>query len=405
MEETPQYTINNLHYNVTQGHIQDTAPNWNGGVASFPDNTYPEIFQVEMSQEIRTGQKPIFRKFIDHQQPLLFASDKRKAASDWIKTWCDATFMQYASRIWGVTDLNEYFGNGESEHDRQNKIAWADAFAYVWANDWQTQSKLAHIRAVLARTAVGNDIPIEVAQSAQTYNAGLAYHCYWPVRDGVILADSAQWFHQRWQYMDAYYKENGITVPFWVSTEIGAVGYSQSANGDIHLHPNDGWKHPEVYNGNLPAFIDSLKGWSQSVAEWNAQNNNRFLCGNIFTTNREASGWHDYRVTGDELVIIGNEMSQWQPDITPPPVDEDDRLFALANSSQCIAQMPGSALQEYILADNRQMLGNEFNFTRDDNSLWVCRYAGNGNLTPRWVYMFPVGDYRPSSLVIKENGT
>ena len=103
-----------------------------------------------------------------------------------------------------------------------------------------------------------------------------------------------------------------------------------------------------------------------------------------------------------ELGTIADYFRNWSPDIDPPPTDELTRLFAAAEASQVIAQMPGTALQENILGDNRQCIGNEFNFVGDDNTNWVCRYAGDGGTTPKWVYMFPVGDYRPSSLRIQE---
>ena len=441
----PIYTTTTpLHYNVTQGHIQNVSPNWPSGVASFPDNTYPEIFQVEMSAEIH-NQHPIFRKYLAHQQPLLFSSDKKQAANDWIATWCDATFLLYASRIWGVCDLNEYWSNGDKPHDIAHKIAWAIAFLDVW-NDWRARPELQHIIAVSSRAAVGNDIPIEVAEACQTYGAALSYHPYWPVNNGIILGDdeskarlsknlesvpqranmrdvdgsdyvikvsqmkgressgdSARWFHQRWQQMDAHYKENGITVPYWVSTEIGAVGYSQSSNGDIHLHPDDGWRHPNVYDANMPAFIDSIKEWSQSVAEWNALNSNRFLGGQLFTTNLPHDGWTYFRITGDELVTIGNAMSVWTPDITPPPITDREIIVRAARDNDLINLCPTCALQKAIEDHGLPLTSNEYGMTLSDGSVWVCQNAGtNADTSKIFMYRFPVGDYDPSSLVIDE---
>lgn len=448
MENEPLYTINNeVHTALVGIHLQDPVPDWTQAVPRFPTGTVHEFFQTQPAAEakqIDPSCRTIHRHFIAHQDPYLYAQDKDAAARAYLNTFIDGSFMVDAPYIDMTCDLNEYFG-GESPQERLQKIAWAQALARVWATEYRTRQGLGHIRLVLARTAVGNDIPIEVAQAAKDYDAVLSYHPYVPVNNGIILGHGAgssriagnvsyaassasmiededyvvrasfgdvsrvarvedvEWtyFSGRWTQMDAYYRSQSIAID-WVFTEIGPVLYTEDQAGNIHLNAGAGWRWHEVYNANVEGYISALSYWAGRTAQWNAENNNRALGGQMFTSNQPHNGWEYFRTNMPELGTIADYFRNWSPDIDPPPTDELTRLFAAAEASQVIAQMPGTALQENILGDNRQCIGNEFNFVGDDNTNWVCRYAGDGGTTPKWVYMFPVGDYRPSSLRIQE---
>lgn len=450
MEDKPLYTTEGVHIARIGIHLQDPIPDWTQALPRFRNGTLHEFFQTQSATEAKQIDptcKTIHRHYVAHQDPYLYAQDKNQAARDFLDTFIDGSFMIDAPNIDYICDLNEYFG-GESPEERQQKIQWAQALARVWATEYRGRQGLWHIRLVLARTAVGNDIPIEVAQAAKDYDGVLSYHPYVPVNNGVILgqgeskaglvnhalykatqstmiegepyiiraeqspfvratrSEDVEWtyFSGRWTQMDAYYKSQGIEID-WVFTEIGPVLYTQGQNGDIHLNAGAGWRWHEVYNANVNDYISALEYWAERATQWNAVNGGRALGGQMFTTNQPHQGWQYFRTNQPELNTIADYFKNWTPDIDPPPTDELTRLFALAEASQTIAQMPGSALQENILGDHRQCIGNEFNFVGDDTTNWVCRYAGNGGTIPKWVYMFPVGDYRPQSLRIEENST
>ncbi len=313
-------------------HMQDPVPDWGPrAVLPMPPETWHKIFQVEIAREAKHGNEHwpgnptcriVYRHHVDHQDPFLFAADKRKAAREFFSRFIDGTFEQHAANVDAVEELNEYFAAGEPADGRAHKIAWAQAVARVWAEEYRP--RFPHIRLVLANTAVGNDIPIEVAQAAAQYGAILSYHGYTPVRNGAILADQARWYSDRWQTMDAEYWAAGIGV-YWLLTEIGPVGYSQTPNGDVHLHAFAGWAAMDVMNGNAGALAAQLKGQADRMATWNRQNGGRCLGGQVFTTNVH-SGWEWFRLVNPALGQVFGELAAHQtPAPPPPPPPTDDR--------------------------------------------------------------------------------
>lgn len=428
------------NYGLMYGAIlQEPMPQWVEAARQWGRGGW-EFFQTESATEAQNYNWHLVfnskRHYIAHQDPYLYASDHHKAARDFFATFVDGTFAQHASTIWGVNELNEYFG-GESPEDRQKKINWARACAEVWANDYRSQQRYEHIKLILCRVAVGNDIPIEVAEAAQRWDAGLSYHGYVPVHNGLRLGQGAQlitrnrkgsyvatssnfrenvtyrvafrsapsmditesedvawkYYAGRWTEMDAYYKANGITVPFWISTEGLPVGYSQYPNGDIALHPWDGWRHPNVCGHQMSNYIQHLEWYGNKCVAWNEDNDERYVGMRLFVSN--IRGWDYFRHTTEELIEIANWQNQWNPDPGPgPDPDDRERLLYDALNSECIVPIAGAALGNSISRAGHLWLGNEFQFTDSNGVLFVCQSAYNVNEpNARYVHKVVYGDW------------
>lgn len=423
-------------------HLQDPVPDWTQSLTRFPQGTVHEFFQTQTAHEAKRIDptcRTIHRHFVSHQDPYLYAQDKAQAARNYLDTFVDDSFLIDAPHINMICDLNEYFG-GESPQELAHKIAWAQALARVWATEYRKRPELAHIRLVLARTAVGNDIPVEVARAAHDYDALLSYHPYVPVNNGIILGQGSRriagntlykasqstmiegkpyimkasqdntltanpqdvewlYFSGRWTTMDEQYRAQGIYID-WVFTEIGPVLYTEDGSGNIHLNAGAGWRWKEVYNANVDGYISALDYWATKTHQWNVQNGNRALGGQMFTTNQPHSGWEYFRTNQPELNTIADYFANWTPE--PPPADDLTRLYNTSKEAQVIYPNEGAALQREIRQRGMFPLSNEFRFTGSNGVQWVCQYASKGGNNPTYTYRFPIGDYRPTSLLIQE---
>ena len=424
--------------NVLGGHLQEPVDNWVASARAFPVGSHWQFFQVENASEAMNANPYlvcIHRYWVDHQDPYLFAEDKEQAARQLFDQFIDGTFLQHAWAVQYVCELNEYFANGEDAGNRQQKIEWCRAVAKVWATEYRTRPELAHIRLVLCRTAVGNDIPLECAQIAVQYDCVLSYHGYVPVQNKVILgygdagikgfagrgyyqADRAsmrdsnepyrvsfvptqslsdvqdsdvawRYFAGRWASMDDHFVSNGYKVQ-WVSTEGLPVGYSMDNAGNIYLHAFDGWRHNSVCRADPNNYLEICQWYAQKCFDWNRTHDNRYLGMQLFTSFR--SGWQYFQTNEPELTMIGNWLSNWHPET--PPDDDRARLLTQAKETQVIYPIDGGALLKAIVRDGRILLGNEFYYTWSNGTQYVCQYAYDAGMPAyRYVYKVPVGEW------------
>ena len=359
-------------------HLQEPVDNWTQPLAKMEAGTPVVCFQTENCTEVKKHNRDLItikRHFIAHQDRYLYASDKSQAAREFFNQFVDGTFEQHAENIDMICELNEYFG-GESEEERKHKIEWAWRVAGVWATEYRTRPEYEHIRLVLARTAVGNDIPVEVAAAAAEYDCLLAYHPYIPVKGGEVYAPEINWeyFSGRWAQMDKAYVKAGVYID-WIFTECGSAGFNLYNDGNLSLHPNDGWRHSRVHNGHVESYIKALKWWIDGVAQWNAHHQNRAKGGVLFTSNR-ISGWEDFRLAQPALGQVMSYFARYQPHIqvsipSPQPIPPDKslqaRLWEAAQANQLVRLNRKAGLQNYATRMGfTSVTSNEFPFTDND---------------------------------------
>ena len=256
-------------------HISSPVNDWPRAVALLPAGyAVKAIDNVQMLDEakrVNPGIKPILRHWYTTQQHFGGTiEENRQRARDFFATFIDGTFANYAHNIDYIEEWNEYNANGHLDYEIYSRNRWVEAVTWVWSNEYRTLPEYRNIRLILANTAIGNDIPLAVAQTAAQHDAVLGYHPYWPVKNNQTPEDAWQWYEGRWAAMDAAFRAQGITVE-WALTEAGAVRYW----GDwpnIGLDPNGGWKHPECHAGSQGEYMLSISRFMGQWAAWNRAN-------------------------------------------------------------------------------------------------------------------------------------
>jgi hypothetical protein len=287
---------------------------------------------VQMLAEAKAhnpGVKTILRHWYDKgQQPANTDGENEQLARIFFDSFIDGTFTDgetagnnHAASVDFVEGWNEYFGNTQSVEEKTRFISWARAAAKVWATEYKTRAGLEHIRLILANTAIGNDIPLEVARASIEHDAVLGYHCYWPTRYNKVPPEEWSWYSGRWTRLDAAYREHGYRVT-WAFTEAGAIGY----HGDwpsIGLGPLDGWKKDDVHGRDIDEYLGSIARWMNLWHSWNKEHDGRALPPVLFTSGG-TDEWRHFEVQQPHMDAIADFVKNWipiEPTPEPPPVE------------------------------------------------------------------------------------
>lgn len=343
--------------NLVSFHIQDPTPNWPEAVALLRSGAWVKFFQVENCSEAKSV-NPTIRTIKRHYEPnqgqyWRDGINPYVGAQAWLDAFIDGTFRQHAHNVNAIESLNEEVALSKPPNEVQALIAFESALCDIWYNSYAGDSFYAHIDLVLANTAIGNDIPFDIAKLANDYGAYIGYHPYVPVRDGLILPNEKPYYSERWKVMDETWRMQGAFVK-WLFTEIGAVGYEQSPNGDIHLLPNDGWKHPNVYNGNLNAYLAMLEYWVGGLIEWNRQYD-RARSGTIFTSSVSSSGWDSFKIN-EQMKTIALHFENYHNTPNGELTEQDkQKLLQAAEKARILRLNTDAALQKAIFKDNPRL--------------------------------------------------
>ena len=142
-------------------HLQGNVNDWTEAAARLPD--YAPIKFIDGGPQRAVEAKAInpslftvVRYVVQEQNPQ---GDFHQHARDFFAMFVDDTFRTHAHAVDAVCEYNEYFANSQKQEERDKWIAWATAAFEVWRDDYRTQPEYAHIKLILAETAVGNDIP------------------------------------------------------------------------------------------------------------------------------------------------------------------------------------------------------------------------------------------------------
>ena len=317
-------------------HFGSPVNDWPRAVAQLLEGYVTKVIDnVQMlaeSKAVNPGVKTILRHWYQQQVPGDSFQDNKQRARDFFDSFIDDTFINgsthginHAAATDYVEEWNEYFGNSQTPEERERFILWAQAVAEVWTTEYRTIPGLEHIRLILANTAIGNDIPVEVARTAAHWDCLLGYHPYWPVQNDYTPEAEWEWYSGRWTELDYKYRSQGIVVD-WAFTEAGAVRYW----GDwpnIGLDAGGGWKHPECHDSNLGEYKESIARWMNKWSDWNATHDNRALPPVLFDSRPD--GWEHFQIHQPVMDEIAQFVQQWQPgnpsQPPPPPPPVDDR--------------------------------------------------------------------------------
>jgi len=293
-------------------HFQRPVNDWPVAARLLPDRSVIKaVDNVQLLAEAKRINQTFhcnLRHWV-HQNLPASDADFQASAKRFFDTFIDGTFRQHARAVDSISEWNEYFGNHQSEGERQRWVAWARACAVVWERDFRSQADYRHIRLVLAETAVGNDIPLEVAKIAHQYDCLIGYHPYVPMWRGQIMPHEWQFYSGRWTEMDKRYREAGYTVD-WFFGEAGPVKDASGTTWKGHLAANDGWRERDCCNRDVEAYLKAIRYWCERTAAWNAANNNRAIGGVLFTSGG-GSTWKHFETKMPEMGAIARAVSQW----------------------------------------------------------------------------------------------
>lgn len=371
-------------------HLQRGVNDWTRTLTRYPRGIWIKtVDQVQMQDEawrINNGLFTVLRHWYDPGQ--IFDTTNQGILRDrmqrFFASFVDGTFNQIVKsaqpgqNVHAIEFWNEFYdpsNNQGTGAQFEYRVASEAAAAEVWANEYRDKPEYRHIRLVHANSAIGNNIPREVAQTCQTYDNLMGYHPYVPVNRNIgkatipdsevpfnigttswngssnrpkyiplsqsgydhrvasfapesnpnILPGEWPYLSGRWTVMDADWVRHGIRVK-WLFTEFGPVGYGIDNGGNAWLKALDGWRHRDVCAGNVDEYLAVIDYWLQRTAAWNKTNGNRALGAVLFTTGGVAP-WHDFETKQPEIDAITAFMEAWGPVSPPEPPQPTIRKY------------------------------------------------------------------------------
>lgn len=304
-------------------HVREPTPDWLRCVPMLPTGALVKAVSVQWLSEAKAAKFNIntaLRYVNDGLQdvnPDDTDAIREARARDWFNRFIDGTFLNGSTAgipHWQATNFvswwNEYYADSQSPQDkelwwRQERVA-----ARIWRDEYRNgpnAAKLGHIRLAICATAVGNNIPVQSAQTAVQYDCVLDYHPYSKYLS-LNQRDPLDWqYHSgRWVTMDNQFRAAGYTVR-WLFGEAGP--YESAATG---------WRHDRVLDGNVQAYAEWLRWWIQQIKTTHTYQTNRIYGFALFTTGG-GSQWQWFETRQPELdALAGILASEWNSNPPPP---------------------------------------------------------------------------------------
>jgi hypothetical protein len=296
-------------------HFQQPVNKWLEAVGFLPDGfAIKAVDQVQLlaqAKDNKSGIKTCLRHWYDNNYVFggTYEENKQRARL-FFQSFVDDTFKQYASKIDFIEELNEYLASSHTGQELQDRLTWAKAVAEVWKTEYRTQPGLSHIRLVLVNAPVGNDIANGFAQIAVQYDCVMGFHNYDHWINGARDPGSWEFYSGRFVKLDNNFKAAGYTVQ-WLFTETGP--FSSAI---------DGWKHPNVHNGDINKYVESVKWFIDKLKTTAAWQQGRILGAHWFTSGG-GSQWGKFETAGDDLVKVCQAIGQNWNAVPPPPPPPD----------------------------------------------------------------------------------
>jgi murein DD-endopeptidase MepM/ murein hydrolase activator NlpD len=295
-------------------HFQAAVDNWEEALHRLPDGAL--IKAVDQGSMLRTAKliNPNLTTMLRHFGGPQNIHDYRgfeaykQLARDFFATFIDGTFrQQYAQHTDLIQEWNEYLASSHSGAELQDRLDWAEAVAWVWKNEYRTQSDYAHIRLALVNAPVGNNIDRKFAEIALQYDCVLSYHAYdkWL---SLNNRDPLSWTYHcgRWAVMESGW---GGLRPDWLFGEAGPYGTVV-----------DGWRSNNVLGGNRDAYVQAMRTWINELKSTPAYQEGRIYGFSLFTTGETSGTWYLYYTEQPELNMLADMIrEEWQPGSSPPP--------------------------------------------------------------------------------------
>lgn len=401
-------------------HLQNNVQDWTQAIALLPAGTPVKAVDrgdiLKTAKQVNPGVLTILRHWYDHGQhydgsPYAVLLDRARI---FFNSFVDGTFQQqYAPYVDVIETWNETLANSQTAQERQWRIDQERAFCEVWYNEFRPLYP--HIKLCLANAAVGNDIPLGIAQLSQQYGYYLGYHNYiatyqpdsgdnaisFGLEDtgtgpsfreksryqispdslltGEYLMDSVAfappvigepspgewaWASGRFATMDAAYKAQGVTVWKWLLTESGPV---RDVNGAGWLDPQGGWR----MLGDAEKYWSLLKYWLDRASVWNRDNGNR-LKGSVLFTTGGGNAWEWFETKMPEMKMIAERVRAYVPPVPPSSNPLPGLRLAPPFHEAFVVSSPFDAPRDYGKHEGTDYVPK----SKQGNELIHCGYDG-----------------------------
>ena len=319
--------------------------------------------------------------------------------------------------------------------------------AKVWSESYSQYGRI-----TICATAIGNDIPWEIAEAVERYNAVLDYHPYIVCRVGKItldrkawrlfapvqhnaprarfrggglykmrefVDDSAnahmradalggfaapdyvsphdwRWYSGRWATMDAEFVARGIHVD-WAFGEGGPV-LDASEDWSGWLDPLGGWKNKDCLNGDLEKYKAVLDYWLQNTFQTPAYQEGRILGLQLFTSGAPGGSggqWGNFDLIGDDMQEIASFSGLYDyppvgdPPPPPPPAEDCEGLPRTQyNRRVIVVPQDATATEWALVCETAYQNKQTVTFSYDD--------AGIGALTGKTAILYGLAENQHS---------
>lgn len=394
-------------------HLQTPVYGWLYNVARAADVGKPyriiKAFWVEAGKEIKAispNTITVYRKHIEHQDPYLdkaFISPSHadEAADEFIFTFKDS--LNQHGNIDYVESLNETYPSA-------NRNAQEKAVAFDRAFIRRLRIHCPGVKPVVYTAPPGNidhheyDVLLYLAKECEKAGGAFGYHNYWSVvnkHSYVNSADHAKDYHMRWNdTLDHYLVSNGIRVKHMLG-ESGAIGAGPTG---YWQKPDDGWRHPDVWNADEDGYLSDLAAMDLLYEETLAAREGRLLGATLFTTGQPYVGWEHFQIVGGFLTrltdyVIGTEPPFPPPPPPPPPPDFERLAWEVTVNMQesgesAIRLNAQAAIQRVISSDNKNF-NTDYQIVTTETGVQGRTVQAAESLSgehPRRVYVWEAGE-------------
>ena len=275
-------------------HLQQSTNDWTTAIAGTFPYVIKAVDQGNLLRDAKAVNPNVFtvlrHHYDGHQVPGGSTVDENiQNARDFFATFIDETFrLQYAATTDAIESWNEAYG-GTTPPDLYTRfMAFEEAAAQVWKQEYRVLPEYAHIRLVIGNVGVGNDLPFQLADIAIQYDCILGYHAYSHWQHGVRDPGDWQYHSGRWAEMDLRFN---LPVD-WLFTEAGPYEATET-----------GWRSPECLGGDTAKYVEAVRQWLQDVKETEAFRTHRVIGFCLFTTGG-GSQWQSFETRQPEMSAL-----------------------------------------------------------------------------------------------------
>lgn len=350
-------------------HMQDPFPDWDkylaealaaGSPFRSIKTFHPEDYPT--AQAASPGILVVYRNYADKanqgawiERAGVSAAEADKAADEFILRFRDSVNQHMGTDNNGrkfAESLNEEYPSNDIPK-LENTVAFDRAYVR------RLPVHCPGLLPVVMTAAIGNPdhdeygYLVDLAKETAAAGGAFGYHAYTSVYQGKDWIESAAHqidLHMRWNMIDMFLLSLGIRVK-WFLGEGGPIKSNPDGYGPV---PFPGWRHSDVYGGNVDNYIDHLRRLDGVLAGTQAAQEGRLL-GLALFTKPGYGDWTTFDLPAFEIAQYVKANPSPPPVVVDPPggnMDWKQEIWQASVQEQIdrgIPLNPNAGLQQLIL--------------------------------------------------------